>query len=393
VIRTIDPRQHEIARGAVLRHAEALFEGSLLRYDPDHVAGLSEIVVGEVQEPLSRDYVDLRVDGLEILTRRDGQLVFSMRRFQPGLIAIPVGNRYAPKCVQGGLQNPADLSPNGPVKGGTTVVNLAAGNLAGFVNSLWPPDRPLTSIRVLGTLVDDVARPVSLRRFVPTPEVRQGPPAAGVLVGGAAMEVGKTTFCSALFHALRRAGGDPAYLKATGTACFVSDPLRVQTGNPNTPESWDEDVAIDPGQLRVSDFVDSCGVPSDLSGDAATIAEDTCRFLESRTDETMICELADSLHHRTNLALLRSPRFRARFRSLVYVADPSLDAVQNFVYFVREALDWPEVRIALAGALATDPAHEALRVEILARLRVPCLDPSAEETLLEWAGPGRSRAG
>jgi hypothetical protein len=377
----------------VLRHAEALFQGSLLRYDPDHAAGLCDIVVGEVQEPLSRDYVDIRVDGLELLTRRDGQLVFSMRRFQPGLIAIPVGNRYAPKCIQGGLLNPADLSPNGRVTGGTTVVNLACGNLAGFVNSVWPPNRALTSIKVLGTLVDDVARPISLRSFVPTPEVRRGPTAAGVLVGGAAMEVGKTTFCGALFHALRRAGGDPAYLKATGTACFVSDPLRVQTGNPNTPESWDQEVAIDPGLLRVSDFVDACGVPSDLSTDAATIVDDICRFLEGQTAETMICELADSLHHRTNLALLRSPGFRSRFRSLVYVADPSLDAVQNFVYFVRKVLDWPEVRIALGGALATDPAHEALRAEILARLGVPCLDPSDEGTLVEWVGPERSRAG
>jgi hypothetical protein len=328
--------------------------------------------------------VEFRVDGLEQLTRVDGSLVFSMCGFRPGLIAIPIGNRYAPKCIQGGLENPIDLRPNGEVRAGTLITNLAAGNIAGFVNVCWPPDRPLTRIRVLGTIVDTAGRSVSLRDFVSEREPRREPTPRGVLVAGGSMETGKTTFCCALFHALREVHTDVTYVKATGTSCFLGDPLRVQTGDPAIPEGWNCEFVLDPQDLRVSDFVDSCGVPSDLSTDFATFSSGLCRHLESQTGEVCIAELADSLHHRTNRGLLRLPEFRSLFGSLVYVVDPSLDAAQNFVHFIRDVLGWSEVRLAFAGAIATAAEHATLRAEIRERLGVPCLDPADEAEILHW---------
>jgi hypothetical protein len=341
---------------------------------------------------VTQGVVDARVDGIEQLTRRDGSLVFALRGFRPGLIAIPIGNRYAPSSIQGGLENPIDLRPNGAVLGGTTITNLAAGNIAGFVNSCWPPERPLTHIRVLGTLVDAAGRPSSLRDFVGARDRGGSPPPYGALVGGAGMETGKTTFCCALFRALREAGTDVTYVKATGTSCFVSDPLRVQTGDASIPEDWNGELVLDPRALRVSDFVDACGVPSDLSTDLATFTKGTCSFLGSQPGEVCVVELADSLHHRTNVGLLRSPEFRSHFRSLVYVVDPSLDAARNSIYFIRDVLGWREVRIAFAGPLATEPVNAALRAEILARFGIPCLDPADEAALLDWVAMERTIA-
>jgi len=257
------------------------------------------------------------------------------------------------------------------------------------VNSCWPPERPLTRIRVLGTIVDATGRPVSLRDFVEERPPHTGDPPRGVLVGGAGMETGKTTFCCALFRALRGAGLDATYVKATGTSCFTSDPLRVQSGDASIPEDWGGELVVDPATLRVADFVDTCGVPSDSSVDLPTFTRDTCRFLDGRSGELCVAELADSLHYRTNLGLLRSPAFRQHFRSLVYVVDPSLDAAANFVHFVRDGLGWRDVRLAFAGALATQPVHAALRAEVLATLGVPCLDPTDDAALLDWVEPKR----
>lgn len=374
----------------MLRHGRSLFDRDQLHYDPKHAAGLSQIIVGEIEDPVTQGVVDLRADGIERLDRRDGSLVFSMSGFRPGLIAIPIGNRYAPKCIQGGLQNPIDLRPNGEVLGGTTITNLAAGNIAGFVNFCWPPDRPVTRIRVLGTIVDPGGRPVSLRDFVEERNPRRGPPPHGVLVGGAAMETGKTTFCCGLFRALRKEGTDVTYIKATGTSFFLGDPLRVQTGDPSIPDGWNRELVLDPQVLRVSDFVDACGVPSDMSTDFATFADGMCRFLGGQTGEVCVAELADSLHHRTNLGLLRSPMFRSQFRSLVYVVDPSLDAARNSIYFIRDVLGWSEVGLVFTGALGTAPAHAALRAEIQARLGVRCLDPADSAALLDWVAAERA---
>ncbi len=388
LIKTIDLRQDEVARGAVLRYGGSLFDRDQLRYDTEHAAGLSEIVVGEIKEPVTQGVVDPRIDGFEKFTVRDGSFVFGRSSLRPGLIAIPIGNRYALKCIVGGLHNPIDLRPNGEVVGGTTVTNLCGGSIAGFVNHRWPADRPLTRIRVLGTVVDELGRPASLRDFVLEREPRRGPPAHGVLVGGAGMETGKTTFCNALFHALRGAGTDVTYIKATGTTCFLGDPLRVQTDGASV-EDLSGELVLDPSVLRVSDFVDACGVPSDLSTDIKTFTDATCRFLCSQAGDVFIAELADSLHHRTNVGLLRSPAFRSHFHDLVYVVDPSLDAAQNFIHFIhfiRDVLGWSEVRLAFSGPVATAPEHTALRAEIGSRLGVPCIDSSDETALLDWVG-------
>ncbi len=391
MFKTIDLRRDEVARGAVLRHARSLFHRDQLRYDPEHAAGLSEIIIGEIEKPVTQGVVDPRVDGFEQLTIRDGRQVWARGPLPPGLIAVPIGNRYALKCILGGLQNPIDLQPNGEVVGGATITNLCGGGIAGFVNLRWPPGHPLTHIRVLGTMVDATGRPVSLRDFVEERAPREGPAPQGVLVMGAGMETGKTTICSALFHALRRAGTDVSYIKATGTSCFLGDPMRVQTGGASIEELSGE-LVLDPQSLRVSDFVDACGVPSDTSTDLATFTEGTCRFLATQPGEVCVVELADSLHHRTNVGLLRSPAFRSHFRSLVYVADPSLDAAQNFVHFIRDVLDWNDIRLAFGGGLATAPAHASLRAEISARLGVPCLDPADEAGLLEWVAADRAIA-
>ena len=99
-----------------------------------------------------------------------------------------------------------------------------------------------------------------------------------------------------------------------------------------------------------------------------------------------------SVDPRTNVGLLRSQAFREHFQSLVYVVDPSLDAAQNFVHFIRDGLRWPEVRLAFAGRIATAPEHEALRAEVLERIGVPCIDPAHEAALVDWVATERTVA-
>lgn len=64
MIKSIDLRQDEVARGAALRHAQSLFEGDLPRFHPARATAPSEIGGG---------------DGIEQCARRDGRQVFSLR--------------------------------------------------------------------------------------------------------------------------------------------------------------------------------------------------------------------------------------------------------------------------------------------------------------------------
>jgi hypothetical protein len=371
----------------VLRHAGSIFAGDELRFDPEHAARAGDIVLGEIDEPVTSGFVDPRIDGLERFEKRGESVVFSRSRLPRGLIAIPVGSRYALRCLVGGLHNPIDLRSNGQVIGGTTLVNLCGGCVAGFLNHRWPPGHPLTRIRVLGTVLDPDGRPASLRDFVVERPLREAAAPDGVLVGGAGMETGKTTICNALFHTLRDAGRDARYIKATGTSCFLGDPMRVQTDGASI-EGIEGELVVPAADLRVADFVDACGVPSDLSAEPAHFEVATCRYLDGQAGDVCIAELADAIHHRTNVGLLRSPRFRSHFRTLIYVPDASFDAAQNMVLFVRGQLGWNDVRMAFSGPLATAPEHAALRAEVQARLGVPCLDPADRSTLLTWFEEG-----
>jgi hypothetical protein len=384
MIKTINLHHDEIARGAVLRHAHSLFEQNELRYDPQHSAGLCEIVIGEIKGPVVQGTSDPRVDGLEQFERCNGNVVLSLTGFQPGLIAIPVGNRYAPGSIHGGLLNPINMQPNGEVRAGTVLTNLVGGSLAGFVNDCWPRERPLTQIEVLGTLVGPEGKAVSLQDFVAQGTASGGKKRPGILVCGAASDAGKTTTSCALMSALRSQDKDVTYIKGTGTACFISDPMRVQMGDASLGWDWTHEFTLTEQELRVSDFVDACGVPSDSSTDLATFAAGMCRHLDNQPGEISIVELADSLHYRTNLGLVNLPEFRSYFGSIVYVADSSLDAAHNFVHYIRDVLGWRDVNIAFGGPLATAPEHTALRAEIDERLGITFLDPADQDGLLNW---------
>jgi len=55
MIKSIDLRRDPVAWGAVLRHGRSLFERDQLRFDPATPVALSEIVIGEIDEPVTRD--------------------------------------------------------------------------------------------------------------------------------------------------------------------------------------------------------------------------------------------------------------------------------------------------------------------------------------------------
>jgi hypothetical protein len=61
---------------------------------------------------------------MERVFRGEKGLIFKAEEPRPGLIAVAVGNRYAPKSLLGGLYNPITGRANGEIRGGTDVYDL-----------------------------------------------------------------------------------------------------------------------------------------------------------------------------------------------------------------------------------------------------------------------------
>lgn len=371
MIKRITASREDLIVGSALRHALPLFDAESLCYDPAHHARANDLLLGEVVSiPACRYNADLFV-GMERVQRCAEGLVFSAEEAREGLVVIAAGNRYAPRVLLGGLRHPITGQPSEPICGGSLVSDLIAMNIAGHVHAVAiPHERP--RIRVLGTLVDGSGEPCRLPRAPAAWQPSGGEEGGvGVLVAGHAMETGKTTFCMGVAAAARLHGVRCSYEKKTGSAS-VRDLLRVATGC--------YDIVSKPGnawrgryeELGACDFVDGTGAVSDVSMESEEFVPRSLAFGRAwqcaHPADLRVIELADNLSHRTNLLLLQQPALRRAVRHLVYVPQPSYDAVEHLWHYVRGTLQWPDAKIWLAGALATDPVWACLREEIGERL-------------------------
>lgn len=376
MIKRIEIGPAGIMTGSALRHLLPRFAEGLLRYDPARDVHENEVLLGEVIEvPACRFDTNLFV-GLESVAPCADGLEFAAEEVREGLVAIAVGNRYAPRVLMGGVRHPVTGVLQEPLRCGSVASDLIAMNLIGPIHALAVPHERCR-IRVLGALVDGEDRTWRLPRM---PVALAGSGATGdgvgVLVTGHAMESGKTTCCMGLADAARREGVDWTYEKKTGSAC-VRDLMRVATGRFDVLSAPGRRVRVKYEDLPVRDFVDAVGAASDVSMPPESFVPRSLAFSRAwrsrSTGGLHIAELADNLSHRTNLALLQQAAFRRSFQHLVYVAPPSYDAVDHAWHYVRGGLGWGDVKFWVAGPLATDPAHAALREEIEHRLGVGCL--------------------
>ena len=166
------------------------------------------------------------------------------------------------------------------------------------------------------------------------------------------------------------------YEKKTGTASF-RDGLRTCLHDSQMLDMVGKGVEVDYISLPASDFVESAGRASDVSGSLDRFVQNslsfTPGFLTDRKTDVHIIELADNLSHRSNLALLQDKRFRQLFHAIIYVPQPSFDAVHHFFYFIRRQLNWHDIPVAFSGPIANEAQWIVLREEIAERLKIQCL--------------------
>ena len=371
--KSIDSDNEKLRIPSSLRHHLGRFQGGLLHYETDVAARCNDVLLAEVTEQLP--IVSPREEGIERVSASGDRVLFCFEAPQPGLVAIPAGNRYAPRAVTGGLTNPITGQINGEIRGGTTVFNLTSFAVAGFVN-FNVTGRPVAALKVLGVLLGPDGEPFNLSSRLAAREADGPAGCLGVLVCGSSMESGKTTFCIALTKALRQRGVRVTYEKKTGTSCFC-DPLRVHAGSLSSYGDLGQKQLVDLGAIPVADFLDAPGAVSDMS-----LAPDlfvkrsvafTWEFIAKHRSQVHIVEFADNFSHRSSLALLSNPSMREFFRHLFYVPEPSFDAAHHFLHFLRDRVGWAEVSVGLVGPLANDMSYESLRAEVRERLAVPVI--------------------
>ena len=378
MIKRIDNRSDAFMVGSILRHMLDEVSAPEFRYDPERPIASNELMLGEiVSVPACRFDADLFI-GLERIERTERGIRLTVEEAREGLVVIAAGSRYAPRVLLGGMRHPLTGAQGPALRGGDLTSDLISLNVAGPVHRLAVPhERPV--IRVLGAWVDGECRTHRLPRRRPVPDVVAIPAPAGVLVCGAGMETGKTTFCMGVMAAARAQGVRCGYEKKTGTST-ARDVLRVVTGDYGVLSAPGRHVELDYDALDGFDYVDGPGVASDVSMDPEAFADLSLRaaspWWQRRPLELAVVELADNFSHVSNLALLARSEFRRAFQHLVYVAPPSFDAVDHWQRYVRDVLGWRGVSLWLAGPLATDGKWACLREEISERLRIQCLPVS-----------------
>jgi hypothetical protein len=91
-------------------------------------------------------------------------------------------------------------------------------------------------------------------------------------------------------------------------------------------------------------------------------------FLSRARPDFHIIELADSISHASNAALLRTDYFRRRIDALVYACIPSAEAAAHCLAYVR-SLGYLRTPLLFSGPLANEDRHAMAREEVRARLK------------------------
>lgn len=368
----INPGQ--LITGTALRHVGLLHRVGDLTYDTSHEAACNQVVLCELVRLPRIRFDRVTHTGIEEALHTPRGLSVRASPLREGLVAVTVGDRYAPRNITGGLFNPLTGKRNGIIRGGAQIHDLFGLNLAGFINhSAVGEER--AQLRVLGTLLDESGAPLRLQAAPVAPRVARRS-VQTIVVTGSSMESGKTTCCIAIAAELHARGISVSFEKKTGSAC-MRDILRVGLGRHEILGKPGETIRVADVKFPVADIVDITGNISDCSQPVAGFVRNTLRagsaWQSAQRSHVHIIELADNFEHRTNLALLTNARFAAAVTQLVYVPDASFDAADHALRRIRAMPRLGRMPLAFSGPLANDLPYAALREEISARLRVPCL--------------------
>jgi hypothetical protein len=391
----LDPE--EIVLGSVLRRAlPSLLNAGDLRYDPDRSAVMNDLVFGEIMDAFGRPADTPAINYVERLYQAGDAVKVRTETITPASCIAVVGNRYAPPKVVGGLTNPMSCRPNGQITGGAVVHSLFGVNVIGFVNHQTSPEERVR-IKVHGVMVDDRGRSLNLSVFRERLSAEATGPAPEphlIVVAGHSTDAGKTTSAWALVSELQKRGFTVTMEKKTGTAA-CGDWLRC-FADPHVGalQRYGDEIVFHPDRFPARDFVDAVGVASDVSVDVRnfvrTSVTHTCRFLARRRSDFHVIELADSIAHVSNVALLRSAYFRPRLRTLVYVSSPTHEAVGHFRAYLHR-LGYHRSQVLLSGPLANEARYEMAREEIAVRLDLP-ICRSAIQNAERWIPDGSELA-
>ena len=256
------------------------------------------------------------------------------------------------------------------------VDSLFGVNAIGYVNHEADPEER-ARIKVHGVIVDELGRSINLYSIPRSLGRSVGPVPIPYLcdsVAGHSTNAGKTTCAWALASELRRRGFRVTVEKKTGTAC-CRDWLRcsVEPGA-DVLENEGDEFSFIPSSFPARDFVDALGVASDVSIETNTFVTESIRYTRAflcrfRPDFHVI-ELADSISHTSNAALLRAKYFQDHVGALVYACVPTHEAAAHFLVYLR-SLGYEGKRLLLSGPLANEPRYGMAKEEIQARLGVP----------------------
>jgi hypothetical protein len=363
-----------IILGSVLRRAISyLLTERDLRYDPQRLAQLNDLVFGEITQVPTRPFEQLKFNWLERLYAHADGVKLRNEIMRPGPCIGVVGNRYAPPYLIGGLTNPLTGQPNGEVRGDALVDGLFSINALGFVNREADPEERVR-ISVRGVVVDDRGRSVNLSRFremLPYAPESLEPQPHLIVVAGHSTNSGKTTCAWALVSELQSRGFNVTTEKKTGTAC-CRDWLRCYADpRIGVLESKGDEVFFPPDRFPARDFADGLGVASDVSVGRRRFVpasvQYTRAFLAQARSDFHIIELADSISHVSNEGLLRSKYFRQQIKTLIYSSIPTHEAVAHLSAYLR-GLGYHLAQVLLSGPLANEEQHDCARDEIRERL-------------------------
>ena len=229
---------------------------------------------------------------------------------------------------------------------------VAAGGVASSETCRHESKSAPTKIEVLGFATGPDGRHLRLSDFsIPDPMRTDPRSPLSIVVGGTAMDSGKTTAAAGIIHGLTAAGLSVGAAKATGTGAGG--------------DGW---LMADAGASPFLDFVD-VGMASTYLMDDRQIADGFVTLHATLADsgvDVIVIEVADGLYHDETHRLLLTDELRDRCDAMVFAAGDAAGAIHG-VERLR-AMDLPVRAVSglvTASPLAVREAREQLDVAVL----------------------------
>ena len=257
-------------------------------------------------------------------------------------ILLACGARYAPDQFE--AEVPAAVGPASMV---------AAGGIAGIVQSQNVRMRQATGITILGAVHDASGTRVNLRDYAIAGN--NAPGALPVIaVCGTSMNAGKTHTVASLVHGFALSGKKVAAIKVTGTG--------------SGGDLW---FYKDSGAHFIADFTDA-GLASTYKVGIDTIIDATRNLIAAAQNsgaEAIVMEVADGLHQLETSGLMRSDRFRSLLDGVIFAATDAMGAHAGVDWLQRAG---HQVK-AVSGVLTKAPLAVQ---ECRSAVDLPCFTPT-----------------